>query len=29
VNTGEDGYQTVQHLHFHLLGKRRLAWPPG
>ena len=29
VNTGEDGYQTVQHLHFHLLGKRRLGWPPG
>lgn len=29
VNTGEDGYQTVPHLHFHLLGKRRLGWPPG
>jgi histidine triad (HIT) family protein len=29
VNTGEDGYQTVPHLHFHLLGKRRLRWPPG
>lgn len=28
-NCGEDGGQTVQHLHFHLLGKRYLAWPPG
>lgn len=29
VNTGEDGMQTVKHLHFHLLGKRRMLWPPG
>ncbi|MDR1572698.1 MAG: histidine triad nucleotide-binding protein [Clostridiales Family XIII bacterium] len=28
-NCGEDGMQTVRHLHFHLLGKRRLLWPPG
>ncbi|MDR0852937.1 MAG: histidine triad nucleotide-binding protein [Clostridiales Family XIII bacterium] len=28
-NTGEDGNQTVKHLHFHLLGKRKMAWPPG
>jgi len=28
-NCGEYGLQTVQHLHFHLLGKRRLSWPPG
>lgn len=28
-NCGEDGVQTVQHLHFHLLGKRKLTWPPG
>lgn len=28
-NCGEDGGQTVQHLHFHLLGGRSLAWPPG
>jgi len=29
VNTGEDGGQTVDHLHLHLLGGRRLTWPPG
>jgi histidine triad (HIT) family protein len=29
VNTGEDGGQTVEHLHLHLLGGRALAWPPG
>lgn len=29
VNTGEDGMQTVKHLHFHLLGKRKMLWPPG
>ena len=29
VNTGEDGNQTVKHLHFHSLGKRKLTWPPG
>lgn len=28
-NCGEDGGQTVKHLHFHLLGGRSLAWPPG
>ncbi|MCL2493309.1 MAG: histidine triad nucleotide-binding protein [Clostridiales bacterium] len=28
-NCGEYGQQTVQHLHFHLLGKRQMAWPPG
>jgi histidine triad (HIT) family protein len=28
-NCGEDGGQTVPHLHFHLLGKRQLNWPPG
>jgi histidine triad (HIT) family protein len=29
VNTGEDGGQTVEHLHVHLLGGRALGWPPG
>lgn len=28
-NCGEDGGQTVGHLHFHLLGGRNLMWPPG
>ena len=28
-NCGKDGGQTVGHLHFHVLGKRCLAWPPG
>lgn len=29
VNSGSDGGQSVDHLHFHLLGGRRLTWPPG
>lgn len=29
TNCGEDGGQTVGHLHFHLLGGRSLSWPPG
>ena len=29
TNCGEDGGQTVKHLHFHLLGGRSMAWPPG
>lgn len=29
VNTNADGGQTVDHLHFHLLGGRSLTWPPG
>ena len=27
-NCGKDGMQSVQHLHFHLLGKRVMGWPP-
>ncbi|HBN77030.1 MAG TPA: histidine triad nucleotide-binding protein [Planctomycetaceae bacterium] len=29
LNTGPDGGQDVYHMHFHLLGKRKLTWPPG
>ena len=29
VNTGEDAGQTVFHLHIHILGGRKLSWPPG
>lgn len=29
VNNKEDGGQSVDHLHFHLLGGRSLQWPPG
>ena len=29
TNVGPDAGQSVQHLHFHLLGGRKFAWPPG
>lgn len=29
INTGEDGGQTVDHIHVHLLGGRPMGWPPG
>lgn len=29
TNIGEDGGQSVAHLHFHVLGGRSLTWPPG
>lgn len=28
-NTGADGGQTVPHVHAHILGGRKLSWPPG
>ncbi|MGA9060672.1 MAG: histidine triad nucleotide-binding protein [Terracidiphilus sp.] len=29
MNTGQDGGQTVDHLHLHLMGGRQMTWPPG
>lgn len=29
INNGDDGGQTVYHLHLHVLGDRPLKWPPG
>ena len=29
INNGDDGGQTVDHLHLHILGGRKLQWPPG
>jgi histidine triad (HIT) family protein len=29
TNIGVDGGQSVPHLHYHVLGGRHLAWPPG
>ncbi len=29
TNIGHDGGQSVDHLHFHVLGGRRMGWPPG
>ncbi len=29
INNGDDAFQTVKHLHIHILGQRKLSWPPG
>ena len=29
LNTARDSGQEVFHIHFHLLGGRRMTWPPG
>jgi histidine triad (HIT) family protein len=29
INAGPDAGQSVDHIHLHLLGGRRLKWPPG
>jgi histidine triad (HIT) family protein len=29
INNGEQGCQSVMHLHLHILGGRQLGWPPG
>jgi len=29
TNIGKDGGQSVLHLHVHVLGGRKLGWPPG
>ena len=29
VNSGHDSGQAVDHLHFHILGGRKMTWPPG
>jgi len=29
INKGDDGGQTVHHLHIHIIGGRFMKWPPG
>lgn len=29
INSGDEGGQTVDHLHVHVLGGRFMHWPPG
>lgn len=28
INNGEDGLQSVKHLHVHIIGGKKLGWPP-
>ena len=29
INNGPDAGESIPHLHLHLLGRRRMGWPPG
>jgi histidine triad (HIT) family protein len=29
INNGPDGGESVAHLHCHILGGRKMSWPPG
>jgi histidine triad (HIT) family protein len=29
INTGRDANQLVFHIHLHVIGGRRMEWPPG
>ncbi len=29
INNGPDANQTIDHIHLHLIGGRRMSWPPG
>ncbi|MCY1275887.1 Purine nucleoside phosphoramidase [compost metagenome] len=29
MNCNDQGGQTVQHIHMHVLGRRQMTWPPG
>ena len=29
INCGDDGGQSIDHLHLHVMGGRKMSWPPG
>ncbi|GAB5520209.1 MAG: histidine triad nucleotide-binding protein [Rhodothermales bacterium] len=29
INCGDEGGQSVYHIHLHLIGGRKMTWPPG